>query len=81
MALGYHGAAYNEDPPGLRYRKEQLAAAESEARQAGEMSSEARPGMGLTGTVSTSRAVQSARAALKRQQNVAQGKPALDDSN
>ena len=81
MALGYHGAAYNEDPPGLRYRKQQLAAAESEAKQAGEMSNEARPGMGLTGTMAQSAEVSKAKAALKRQQNIAAGKPALDDSD
>jgi hypothetical protein len=72
VPLGYHSPnAYNggdEKKPGLAYREQQVAAAEGERAQ---YASEAESP--ITGNVSTRRALDVAKRALKRQQQYAAG--------
>jgi len=65
----------NGDSPGLAARKAQLAAALRELAEARQQTDV----QGPQGTVFARQQVAAAQKAVKRQQNVASGKPALDD--
>ena len=75
MTAPYQGD--DSDSPGTKARKRQLQAAMQELAQYREERGDY--GSSAQGSVSNKQQVASAKKALRRQQNVQQGKPALDE--